>query len=225
MSRFTLLQAQKKFGENANNFPPAVRSRLFTDFSACITLAHANSLLLQHGIYSFYSYMSLWVTDAQRTLADASARLPKAHSEILHNPDLTSLLYDLEKQVAREDFCSHPKLDRLTKIVVEHFVDHESGMRERGESEEGGEGAQETRVMIFSSFRESVDEIKRVLDMKSPRVRPMAFVGQANSKGGSKGLSQKQQQQVMVFDFNGRRLGLAFILGFFFLIFFFPFFQ
>ena len=51
--------------------------------------------------------------------------------------------------------------------------------------------------MIFSQYRESVQEIADMLACHAPLVRVMSFVGHgAASKSSSKGLTQKEQTEV-----------------------------
>lgn len=61
-----------------------------------------------------------------------------------------------------------------------------------------GSGPQEvsTRVMIFSSFRESVQEIAAMLNRHLPLVKVMTFMGQASAGKGVKGFTQKEQLEV-----------------------------
>ena len=66
----------------------------------------------------------------------------------------------------------HPKLEKLRDMVLEHF-----------RSKEGGE--ETTRVMIFSQYRDSVQEITACLHGYRPLVKVMEFVGQAGTKGQS----------------------------------------
>jgi len=55
--------------------------------------------------------------------------------------------------------------------------------------------AVDTRVMIFSSFRDSVQEIAEMLSRLSPAVRVMTFVGHSTGKN-TKGFTQKEQLEV-----------------------------
>lgn len=50
--------------------------------------------------------------------------------------------------------------------------------------------------MIFSSFRESVQEIAAMLDRHAPLIRVMTFMGQASAGKGVKGFTQKEQLEV-----------------------------
>lgn len=52
-----------------------------------------------------------------------------------------------------------------------------------------------TRVMIFSSFRDSVQEIAEMLSRLCPVVRVMTFVGHSTGKS-TKGFTQKEQLEV-----------------------------
>jgi hypothetical protein len=68
-------------------------------------------------------------------------------------------------QLAAPDYVGHPKITRLTALVEEHFATHAS--------------PHTTRVMVFSHYRDSVEEIVRHMRAASTTIRPMAFVGQA----------------------------------------------
>ncbi|XP_054651413.1 Fanconi anemia group M protein isoform X2 [Dunckerocampus dactyliophorus] len=54
-----------------------------------------------------------------------------------------------------------------------------------------------TRVMIFSSFRDSVQEIAAMLNRHAPLIRVMTFMGQASAGKGVKGFTQKEQLEVV----------------------------
>lgn len=68
------------------------------------------------------------------------------------------------------EFLGHPKLDKLKEVVLEHF--HKM-KRDNVE----------TRVMIFSQYRDSVQEITACLHKYRPMIKVMEFVGQAGAKG------------------------------------------
>ena len=57
----------------------------------------------------------------------------------------------------------------------------------------------DTRVMIFSSYRDSVDEISVMLYRHLPLVRVMCFYGHGNKSTGAKvkGFTQKEQLKVV----------------------------
>lgn len=79
-------------------------------------------------------------------------------------------------------FALHPKMEELLNILIQHF----------GQSEEGDE----TRVMVFSSYRAVVDRIVEELSKHEPLLRAARFIGQGMDKHGKKGLAQKEQHEV-----------------------------
>ena len=61
------------------------------------------------------------------------------------------------------------------------------------------DGNTHTRVMIFSSYRDSVEEISTMLFRHKPLVRVMSFYGHGGrpSEGKVKGFTQKEQLKVV----------------------------
>ena len=53
-----------------------------------------------------------------------------------------------------------------------------------------------TRVMIFSQYRDSVQEITDMLNVHRPLVKVMSFIGQSSAGKSTKGFTQKEQLQV-----------------------------
>ena len=97
-------------------------------------------------------------------------------------------------------FYSHPKLNKLEDVVLEHFrkFEHKAPIDLTGSTKKP---AVNTRVMIFSQYRESVQEISELLNRHSPLVRVMTFVGHGSGKSSSKGLTQKEQTEVRVHQY------------------------
>ncbi|KAL2304147.1 hypothetical protein Nmel_009442 [Mimus melanotis] len=96
----------------------------------------------------------------------------------------------------KEFVYSHPKLKKLEEIVVEHFKSWKQRCSAGEDSSESGSSAGDTRVMIFSSFRDSVQEIAEMLARLRPAVRAMTFVGHSSGKA-TKGFTQKEQLEVV----------------------------
>ena len=82
----------------------------------------------------------------------------------------------------------HPKLAKLEEIVLDHFV--------RFQDENTDDPDSTTRVIIFSEYRDSVNEITEVLSQHRPIVRVMSFIGHSSAGRASKGFSQKDQLKV-----------------------------
>ena len=108
------------------------------------------------------------------------------HSRLnVSRPQLITQFGQTQTQVQpKDDFpLGHPKLEKLRDTVVEHFKKHK-------------DESIDTRVMIFSQFRDSVQEITAMLHAHKPLVKVMEFVGQGGT-GGKKGLTQKEQIEVV----------------------------
>jgi Fanconi anemia group M protein len=110
----------------------------------------------------------------------------KASKEVVKHPQFLYLMDHIPNLMKQPNFSSHIKMERLTEIVLKHFQDFQSD-----------ESGKETRAIIFSQYRESVEEIVAHLNKHQPLVRVMSFVGQSAGAKGKKGLTQKEQLQVI----------------------------
>lgn len=122
---------------------------------------------------------------------DGSDQKKKKASKLKLDPTFQKLLADLEvRQKLPGGFGMHPKMETLKTLLVQHF-----GQRI---SDEGGEEleADDTRAMVFVTYRECVDEIVEILNQESPLLRATRFVGQGTDKQGKKGFAQKEQLEV-----------------------------
>lgn len=105
------------------------------------------------------------------------------------DPLFQAVIRELEIQRGR-GFMVHPKMDLLKTLVVQHFA---GKLGDEGDEEKE---AEETRVMVFVTFREAVDEIVEALNFERPLIRANKFIGQGTDKQGKKGLAQKEQLEV-----------------------------
>lgn len=112
-------------------------------------------------------------------------------SKLKSDPTFQRLLADLEAgQKQPGGFGMHPKMETLKTLLVQHFAQKIS---ERDEEEAE---VNETRAMVFVTYRECVDEIVEVLNQESPLLKATRFVGQGTDKQGKKGFAQKEQLEV-----------------------------
>lgn len=109
--------------------------------------------------------------------------------KLWNDPLFRTVLGELDLQKTRR-FPVHPKLDLLKRLVVQYF-----GEKLGNNSEEEGD-TEETRVMVFVTFREAVDEIVENLNSERPLIRAHRFIGQGTDKQGKKGQAQKEQLEV-----------------------------
>ncbi|KAH8556665.1 P-loop containing nucleoside triphosphate hydrolase protein, partial [Umbelopsis sp. PMI_123] len=183
---YMLMQSRGIWQANSKNFNKAIQNTVFSNFLAADVLSRAHDLLCQHGTGPFVRSMKSTITDIQADL-DSGKHVAKSKISIVRNPELQKLLRDLERMHARPNYVGHPKMDKLLAAVLQHLT----------EANQNGDGqAEDTRIMIFSSLRESVNEIVTFLSKHEPIVSCTSFVGQAESKG-SKGLNQREQQEVI----------------------------
>ena len=104
------------------------------------------------------------------------------------DPLFKLLLLELETQRNR-GFSTHPKVEKLKELLIQHF-----GSKIGDETKDGN--VDDTRVMVFSSYRAVVDEIVEELSSDRPLIRAARFIGQGVDKQGKKGLPQKEQLEV-----------------------------
>jgi len=101
---------------------------------------------------------------------------------------------------------NNPKLEKLEEVLVEHF----ERKKAVGES---------TRAIVFSQYRDAVEEIVNLLLTKRPLLKPNKFVGQATTSRnksnkrknsttlGTAGMKQWEQQQAIQ-DFSSGKINV-----------------
>lgn len=167
-----------------------VKGMVNTIFSLLASLAHGIELLKFHGIGPFY-HKALAFRNETR---DAGNKGSKYRKQVDESEPFEKMMSRVRIWINNPDFIGHPKLEYLQNIVLNHFLDAGEG---RGSSAPSG-----TRIMVFAHYRDSAEEIARVLGRNEPMIRPRVFVGQANSKG-SEGMDQKTQLDVIQKFKNG----------------------
>ncbi|KAM3670552.1 Fanconi anemia group M protein [Ammospiza maritima maritima] len=207
LTKYQIILARDQYRKNPSAQHAGIHQGIIEgDFALCISLYHGYELLLQMGIRSLFIY--LW------GIMDGSKGFSRTKSELGRNQDFMELYQQLQDMFAdtavtpergsagnsstalekkKEFVYSHPKLKKLEEIVIEHFRSWKQGGSDADRSE-GSPG--DTRVMIFSSFRDSVQEIAEMLARLSPAVRAMTFVGHSSGKS-TKGFTQKEQLEVV----------------------------
>ncbi|KAJ1972097.1 3'-5' DNA helicase [Dimargaris xerosporica] len=159
------------------------------------TLSRAMQLLNQHGIRSSFSHIDSLRTDVM----DPNVKSSRAKRDMVQGASFQGFYKRMADLVADPRFVGHPKLERLSGILLEHFAREQAqdtSTAPMPETDALETNRQCTRVIIFSQYRESVDEIVRVLSEHEPLIRVMSFVGQSSGKSG-KGLSQRQQLEII----------------------------
>lgn len=121
-----------------------------------------------------------------------TAKKPKKNAKLGEDPNYKAIMTELQTQKARlGGFEAHPKMSKLKMLVIQHFA---SRTAEPGEDDD--KAAENTRVMVFVTFRNCVEEIAEYLNQERPLIKATKFIGQGTDKGGNKGFAQKEQLDV-----------------------------
>ncbi|KAJ5769790.1 uncharacterized protein N7511_001841 [Penicillium nucicola] len=171
-------------GRNANF---GLKGKVNAIFSVLASLAHGIDLLKFHGIVPFYRHVLHFKSGSEGQKGGGG----KWQKQIVQDENFKKLMSHVEPWSKNPEFIGHPKLEYLKSVILNHFMD-------RGEGKESTEGNVEsaTRVMIFVHFRDSAEEVTRVLKRYEPMIRPHVFVGQSSAKG-SEGMDQKTQLSII----------------------------
>ncbi|KNC54808.1 uncharacterized protein AMSG_01660 [Thecamonas trahens ATCC 50062] len=181
-------------------------------FALALTLSQVYALLSKYSFATFHAAVSRIINEvaefeAARAAGDAEAELSATKLRIANTQAVLQTVRLAGSFVG--DGILHPKMTELVRVVSAHFA-------------QNGATGTDTRIMVFSSFRDSVDHIVDVLASRVPQCKPMRFVGQAAGAGGADvieldtpskrgkgkkrrksrakakaGLSQKEQQQII----------------------------
>ncbi|KAM7164609.1 Fanconi anemia group M protein [Macrochelys suwanniensis] len=207
LTKYQIILARDQFRKNPSSHNAGIHPGVIEgDFALCISLYHGYELLLQMGTRSLFIFLC--------GIMDGSKGLTRARNELSRNEDFMKLYRQLETMFSdtsvpsangnllynngtgptnkNKIIYSHPKLKKLEEVVVEHFKSWK-GCTDQSISESK---LSDTRVMIFSSFRDSVQEIAEMLSRHQPIVRVMTFVGHSTGKS-MKGFTQKEQLEVV----------------------------
>ena len=183
LTRYGCLEASHKYmrSDAARHANPGLKNMVRSAFDVLGALGQALELLKYYSIRGFYEKLLKF-----RAEANDPKKKGKYRKQVDKSEPFERMMVRLHAWTSDPDWLGHPKLEQVRSDVLQHFID-------AGEGENGKRTS--TRVEIFSKYRESVEEICRVLQRDSPIVRPHQFVGQSSSKN-SEGMSQKKQLEV-----------------------------
>jgi ERCC4-related helicase len=188
---YFLINRRDLWRKTKSNLPQSMQSTIEGYFAITISLITYLNKLMGWGIKAFYD--DLQAFDLQIKQSPNPSKLRLAFSKL---PQFTIMMAKLSQMVRDPNFSSHPKMDQTLALVLDHFQVHAESVKNNNAN--GKSAVAETRVMIFASYRSSVEEIVQRLAKHAPIVRPAAFIGQSTGKTSGKiGLKQKQQLQVI----------------------------
>jgi len=151
-------------------------------FTVLASISQGMELLKFHGIGPFYTKMKEFKESQTK-------KKSKICDAICNSEAFKKLIGTLQTWTNNPNFVGHPKLEYLQQVVLEHFANAD-------ERHSAGGVPTQTRIMVFAHFRDSAEEIVRVLKNHQPMIRPRVFVGQAASKN-TEGMNQKEQLDVI----------------------------
>ncbi|KAE9992475.1 hypothetical protein EG327_008864 [Venturia inaequalis] len=166
-------------GRHANS---GVKGMVFSVMTLLASIAHSLEFLKNYSIRCFYDKLLQFRKETREGKSKSKYR-----QQIDQSEPFERMMVRLSAWTVDPDFTGHPKLQQVRATVLQHFID-------AGEGANGGDRTA-TRIEIFSHYRDSVEEIYRLLKRDSPIVRPHVFVGQSAGKN-SEGMSQKKQLDV-----------------------------
>lgn len=187
LTAYGLTISRKKWTQSdaGKKAPMPVKGMINAAFTVLSQLAHSIGLLKNHGIGPFYT----GILDFKRAVETGKTKSKTAQAIVQHE-DFNKMMDRIRSWTNNPDFIGHPKLQYLREVVLNHFLD-------AGEGAKGSDAPPSaTRVMVFASYRDSTEEIVRVLKRDEPMIRPHVFVGQA-AGSNSEGMNQKKQNQIV----------------------------
>jgi ATP-dependent DNA helicase MPH1 len=187
LNPFVLMQARKTWFASpaARQANQGLKGMMMGLFSVLASVAHSIKLLNFHGISPFYSA----IKDFRQGVEDGN-KGGKYRKQILESPDFRKMMERIELWLSKDGFVGHPKLTYLCDTILNHFLDAGEGRLPEGAPPSS------TRVIVFSEFRDSAEDIARILNKHGPMIRASVFVGQADSKR-SEGMNQAKQQEAI----------------------------
>ncbi|KAL4872697.1 hypothetical protein BDV12DRAFT_161354 [Aspergillus spectabilis] len=187
LTPFGLTKARQQWmlSDAGRNAHFGLKGKVNAIFSVLARMAHGIDLLKYHGITPLYRHLTHFQsnTDGQKG--------GKYQRQIVQDEHFKKLMNCLTPWTKNPEFIGHPKLEHLKQVVLNHFMDAGEGANAAS-----GESQTATRVMIFVHFRDSAEEVTRVLKRYEPMIRPHVFVGQSTAKG-SEGMGQKTQLDIV----------------------------
>ncbi|KAF4337051.1 fanconi anemia group M [Fusarium beomiforme] len=175
ITAYGLMQSQREWfasrGRHANR---GVQHMMRAVFSVLTSIAHSIKLLNFHGIKPFYDNL----VDLRSEQEGKGEKGSKYKRQLIQDSNFLELMDKISKWLRTEGFVGHPKLTALADTVLNHFMD------------QGDNSA--TRVIVFSEYRDSAEDIVRMLNKHQPLIKASVFVGQADGKRGE-GMKQAQQ--------------------------------
>jgi ERCC4-related helicase len=137
--------------------------------AVAMKLSHALELSETQGITALARYFG-------RVRPPAGGRVSPSARAFEGDPDVRAARERLSG-ISQE----HPKMEKIGELLREEMDRHP-----------------DARVIVFAHFRDTAETLVRYLSSVHPEtLRPARFVGQADREGGDRGLSQREQAEIL----------------------------
>lgn len=149
-------------------------------------LARALDYLIRYSVSMFASRMLALESGADEAAKGKKATQTRQKRKYSQNTIVRDMRHIFEDAQDQEGVVLHPKMEYLQNVIAAHFANEE----------EQGRAADKTRVMVFCSFRECVNELVTILN-RVKGVSATVFVGQSSDSKGNRGMTQKDQERIV----------------------------
>lgn len=148
--------------------------------SAVINIQHSQELIETQGVVTFNKYV-----------ARLRKKKTKAAKSLIQDPNFGKAIY-LARE-AEKHGLEHPKLKKITDIIKKELG--QNGQTKLQSDRYVKDADQKSsKIMVFTQYRDSLEMIHQKLEKEG--IKSAKFFGQA-SRDGEKGLTQKEQKEII----------------------------
>lgn len=148
--------------------------------SAVINIQHSQELIETQGVVTFNKYV-----------ARLRKKKTKAAKSLIQDPNFGKAIY-LAREAERHGL-EHPKLKKVTDIIKKELG--QNGQTKLQSDRYVKDADQKSsKIMVFTQYRDSLEMIHQKLEKEG--IKSAKFFGQA-SRDGEKGLTQKEQKEII----------------------------
>lgn len=151
-----------------------------SSLSAVINIQHSQELIETQGVVTFNKYV-----------ARLRKKKTKAAKSLIQDPNFGKAIY-LARE-AEKHGLEHPKLKKVTDIIKKELG--QNGQTKLQSDRYVKDADQKSsKIMVFTQYRDSLEMIHQKLEKEG--IKSAKFFGQA-SRDGEKGLTQKEQKEII----------------------------
>jgi len=174
INKITLIQLQNRLAAQITGANRNFNAMIGMSLTAqAIKISHAIELLETQTLSGLKTYL-------QGLVKQAEQKKSKGVQTIVKSPDFQAVLLSLNNLLSQK--IEHPKIGELKVLVEKEFQKNKK-----------------SKIIVFAQFRETITKISKELN-SLPKIKAKVFVGQlkkTDSDGGTSGLNQKEQKQII----------------------------